>query len=145
MPNPDFIEYAKKAAKDYGLDPALVCAVVEQESNWNSWAIRFEPAFEAKYLEHLNVGATEKTARSISWGLMQLMGENARELGFTGEFLSLLCDPETGLEWGCRHLSVQMTKTSNDVHEALLRWNGGGNLDYPTQVMARMPTYTEAA
>jgi hypothetical protein len=41
---------ARKAAAAQSLDPALVCAVVEQESAWNPWAIRYEPLFFAKYL-----------------------------------------------------------------------------------------------
>jgi soluble lytic murein transglycosylase-like protein len=34
-----------RRAEEEGLEPALVCAVVEQESNWNPWAIRYEPRF----------------------------------------------------------------------------------------------------
>ena len=41
---------AKYAVK-YGLDLAIVCAVCEQESSWNTYAIRFEPAFEARYIK----------------------------------------------------------------------------------------------
>ena len=42
---------AKKWATKYGLDPLIVCAVIEQESGWNPWAIRFEPAFEQRYIK----------------------------------------------------------------------------------------------
>jgi soluble lytic murein transglycosylase-like protein len=38
-----FIALARKAAAAQSLDPALVCAVVEQESAWNPWAMRYEP------------------------------------------------------------------------------------------------------
>jgi len=31
---------AQRAAEAEGLDAALVCAVVEQESGWNPWAMR---------------------------------------------------------------------------------------------------------
>jgi soluble lytic murein transglycosylase-like protein len=31
-----------------GLDPALVCSVVEQESAWDAHAIRYEPAFRVR-------------------------------------------------------------------------------------------------
>jgi soluble lytic murein transglycosylase-like protein len=41
---------AQRAAETEGLDAALVCAVVEQESGWNPWAMRYEPAFFAKYV-----------------------------------------------------------------------------------------------
>ena len=42
---------AKKWATKYGLDPLIVCAVIEQESGWNPWASRFEPAFEQRYIK----------------------------------------------------------------------------------------------
>jgi soluble lytic murein transglycosylase-like protein len=80
------IALARAAAAAHSLDPALVCAVVEQESAWNSWAIRFEPGFLARYVAPLHaagkISATEAYARSFSWGLMQVMGQVAREHGF---------------------------------------------------------------
>ncbi len=47
------MDLARRAVQAEGLDPALVCAVVEQESNWNPWAIRYEPLFFAKYVAPL--------------------------------------------------------------------------------------------
>jgi soluble lytic murein transglycosylase-like protein len=131
---------AAAAAKAHGLDPGLVCAVVEQESGWNQWAIRHEPAFFTRYVQPLGLADTEGVARSFSWGLMQLMGEVARELGYTGH-LAALCEPSIGLEWGCRHLANKMRAANGDVHAALQHWNGGGNASYADQVIARMPKY----
>src|SRR5882762_10514227 len=92
---------AHRAAEAEGLDAALVCAVVEQESAWNPWAMRYEPAFFTKYVAPLytnnKISATEAYARGFSWGLMQVMGQVARESGFDAQFLSALCDPEQGL------------------------------------------------
>ena len=47
------VQLAHGAAEAEGLDTALVCAVVEQESGWNPWAMRYEPAFFAKYVAPL--------------------------------------------------------------------------------------------
>ena len=47
------VALAQRAAEAERLEPALVCAVVEQESGWNPWAIRYEPAFFAKYVAPL--------------------------------------------------------------------------------------------
>src|SRR5207249_9515068 len=44
-----FVSLARKTALADSLDPALVCAVVEQESSWNPWAMRYEPLFFTKY------------------------------------------------------------------------------------------------
>lgn len=137
------VQLAKETARKHLLDPALICAVIEQESDWQAWAIRHEPAFESRYVKPLHLMDTEEVARSISWGLMQLMGECARELGFH-DHLASLCDPFVGLEWGCKHFSNKLNAAQEDVKKALLLWNGGGNLQYPDEVMARIEKYSTA-
>jgi soluble lytic murein transglycosylase-like protein len=140
--NQALIDLAKQKAVEHGLDASLVCAVVEQESGWNPWAIRYEPGFYEHYVAPLpGLSPTEAHARSISWGLMQLMGEVARELGFANTYLSSLLDAATGLDWGCRHLARKMAQASGDVSKALLAWNGSGNPAYPGQVLARQAKY----
>lgn len=136
----DLQQLAITAAQAHGLDARLVLAVCEQESNWNPWAIRFEPRFLARYVAPLGLTDTESYARSFSWGLMQLMGQVARELGYKGN-LAALCDPTIGLEWGCKHLANKLKDVHGDVHMGLQRWNGGGNPNYADQVIARMSKY----
>ena len=72
-----------------------------------------QPAFFAKYVAHLftnnKITASEAYARGFSWGLMQVMGQVAREMGFDGTFLSALCDPEQGLAIGCKLLRKTRT------------------------------------
>lgn len=131
---------AKEAAGIYGLDGALVCAVIEQESNWIPWAIRYEPEFQKRYVDRLGFSPTETVARSISWGLMQLMGQVARELGFTTKLASL-CDPDNGIEWGCKHLKNRIEAHGGDIRAGLLAWNGGGNKSYPDEVISKMANY----
>ena len=143
---PQLVALARKAATAQSLDPALVCAVVEQESAWNPWAIRYEPAFFGKYVAPLytnnKVSATEAYARGFSWGLMQVMGQVARESGFDGaQFLSALCDPEQGLAIGCKVLRKKMDAMGGDPQRGLLAWNGGANTAYPSQVVARRVHY----
>jgi soluble lytic murein transglycosylase-like protein len=136
---------ARKAAGAQALDPALVCAVVEQESAWNPWAMRYEPAFFTKYVASLytnnKVSASEAYARGFSWGLMQVMGQVARESGFDALFLSALCDPEQGLAVGCKLLRKKFDVVGADTTRALLAWNGGANPLYPVQVLARRAHY----
>jgi soluble lytic murein transglycosylase-like protein len=139
------IAAAHKAAVAHSLDPALVCAVIEQESSWNPWAMRYEPFFFAKYVAGLytnnKITASEAYARGFSWGLMQVMGQTAREMGFDGAFLSALCDPEQGLAIGCKLLRKKLNAMDNDITRGLLAWNGGANPSYATQVLARRPHY----
>jgi soluble lytic murein transglycosylase-like protein len=140
-----FIVLARKAAAAQALDPALICAVVEQESAWNPWAMRYEPTFFTKYVASLytnnKVSASEAYARGFSWGLMQVMGQVARESGFDALFLSALCDPEQGLAVGCKVLRKKFDVVGADTTRALLAWNGGANPLYPVQVLARRAHY----
>src|SRR5436305_3385094 len=139
------IVLARKAAAAQSLDPALVCAVVEQESAWNPWAMRYEPLFFSKYVAGLytnnKISATEAYARGFSWGLMQVMGQVAREYGFDALFLAALCDPEQGIAAGCKVLRKKFDAMGGDTTRALLAWNGGGAPTYATQVLARRAHY----
>lgn len=150
-PSPDLIALARAAAAYHELDSALLCAVVEQESAWNTYAIRYEPGFRTRYVAPLGLPPTEEVARSISWGLMQVMGQVAREHSFTGKFLSALCDPALGLDIGCAVLASKVSAAQqsgqgsapreNEIVRALQLWNGGSNPNYAAEVLARLPRY----
>ena len=137
---------ARKAATVQSLDPSLVCAVIEQESAWNPWAMRYEPLFFSKYIASLytnnKISATEAYARGFSWGLMQVMGQVARESGFDALFLSALCDPEQGLAIGCKVLRKKFDAMAGDTTRALIAWNMRSDTSYPSRVMARVPHYS---
>jgi soluble lytic murein transglycosylase-like protein len=136
------ISLARKYGVKYLLDTALICGLVDHESSWNPFAIRYEPAFYAEYIQNMRgLTPTEMTARAQSWGLGQIMGQTAREFGFAGRFLSELCDPDTGLDFACKKLSKCLTDSGNDVDKALQRYNGGADPDYHTAVKALMPKY----
>jgi Transglycosylase SLT domain len=113
---------ARKVAASQSLDPALVCAVMEQESGWNPWAMRYDPAFFSKYVTGLytnnKISASEAYARGFSWGLMQVMGQVARETGFDAPFLSALGDPEQGLASAAKSCAKSSTQWPATPHEA---------------------------
>lgn len=136
------VALATKWARKYGLDPYIVCAVCEQESGWNPTAIRFEPAFEARYIKPAlpDAPTTRELTEAISFGLMQVMGEVAIEFGWAGKFLTELCDPDMGVDFGCRKLQ-KCFATHPDAEQALLAYNGGGNQFYGKQVLARVAHY----
>ena len=144
-PPENLVALARELAAAHKLDPALVCAVTEQESAWNPWALRYEPAFFAKYVAPLytnnKISATEAYARGFSWGLMQVMGQVARENGFAEAHLAELCTPEKGIAVGCRVLRKNLAAAGGDVERGLLAWNGGGNTGYPAAVLARKNRY----
>ena len=140
-PASDLVRQAILIAQQHSLDPALVCAVVEQESSWETYALRYEPAFRSRYVTPLGLSPTEEISRSISWGLMQVMGQVAREHGFSGKFLSALCEPAAGLAIGCVVLASKLSGANGDISRALSLWNGGANPNYAGEVIARVAHY----
>ncbi len=68
----DLIALARATAAEHQLDAALVCAICEQESAWNPWAIRYEPAFFAHYIAPQlaagKISNTEAQARAFLVG-----------------------------------------------------------------------------
>jgi hypothetical protein len=137
----EIVALARTTASAHGLDPTLVCEVVEQESAWDADAIRYEPAFRARYVAPLELPPTEEIARSISWGLMQVMGQVAREHGFQRPFLSARGDSSAGLAFGRIVLAAKLAAAGGNVPRGLALWNGDGNPDYAAQVLARVPRY----
>lgn len=112
MTYPPITALARTIAARYDLPVQLVLAIVKVESNGDPWAVRYESAFYKRYIVPLPIVPippcsldTERVMRATSWGLMQIMGQVARELRFAGAFLSELCEPAVGLEYGCRHLA----------------------------------------
>jgi soluble lytic murein transglycosylase-like protein len=144
--DPEIIDLARRIAASHGIEPSLVCAVIEQESAWNPWAVRYEPAFLSRYVAPLytagKFSATEAYTRSMSWGLMQVMGQVAREFGFGEASLAELCDPVAGIDFGCKILAKRLARSKGDVPAALQAWNGGTNENYAAEVLARTRNYS---
>lgn len=98
-----------KSAELYRIDANLIRAICAVESNWNTWANRFEPAATLEHdprtwADHLNLSyLTEQHNQHSSWGLMQVMGFLARDLGFT-LYIPMLCQPDIGLFYGSKYL-----------------------------------------
>jgi soluble lytic murein transglycosylase-like protein len=138
---PELVILAKQIATAQGLDPGLVCAVIEQESAWDTAAIRLEQGFYTKYVRKQNLPDRQEAAgRAVSWGLMQVMGQVAREHGFTGR-LDELCTPEVGIEIGCMVLKTKLKAGGGDLTAGLLKWNGGSRPAYVNEVLARVSKF----
>lgn len=125
----------------------IIIAMICQESGGDRWAVRYEQAFFSRYIASKDRGSllgfipretkctlmTEKFLRANSFGLMQIMGETAREIGFKGPLLSLTV-PSINVALGCQYFAAKLKQHGGDVDKALLSWNGGGNKKYPFMV-----------
>lgn len=113
----------------FRVEPKVVAALITVESEWNPWAVRYEPGFYytldiKKYAEKVRITqATELQGQKTSWGLMQIMGGTARWLGYA-DALTKLVDPQTNLLWGIKYF-VRKTEIYSDVRDQVAAYNAG--------------------
>ncbi len=88
----------REVSARYNVDPALIRAVIETESNWNSKAI----------------------SRKGALGLMQLVPGTARQMGVDNAF-----DPKQNLDGGVRYLHSLLQRYNGDLDRALAAYNAG--------------------
>ena len=99
----DFESIIRDAGNRYGVDPALIRAVMQAESGGDPLAV----------------------SRAGAKGLMQLMPGTAVELGVSNAF-----DPVQNIMGGTRYLSKLLDRYRGDVKLALAAYNWGmGNLE----------------
>jgi soluble lytic murein transglycosylase-like protein len=90
----------ERYAMKYDVDPVLVRAVIQVESNFNPRCV------------------SKKNAR----GLMQLIPETARRYGVTNVF-----DPDDNIQGGVKYLSELLRMFRNDLPRTLAAYNAGEN------------------
>lgn len=119
----------QEAAKEFSLDPKLVGAIMQVESNGNHYVTRLEPQwkyFSNPRIHAENLGITEQSEsmhQATSWGALQIMGAVTRELGYQGP-LTRLAEPRIGMHWACRKLQ-ELTRRYGEESQVIASWNGG--------------------
>jgi soluble lytic murein transglycosylase-like protein len=108
----------------------LLCAIIERESAGDTYAVRYEGGWRwfltpALFATKNNISAsTERTLQQCSWGLCQVMGSVARELGFEGPLMKL-CEPAVGILYGAKKIRQLLEKYGHDVELAVSSFNQG--------------------
>lgn len=103
----EYRPFIQAASITHSIPQEIICGIISQESAWNPWSMRYEPAFTDRYVipAYPKSSPTFRVQHGSSWGLMQIMGLVARELGCKDNLLYLLL-PEIGITWGCRKLAA---------------------------------------
>lgn len=97
--------YIANASQQYGVDAALIRAVIQQESSGNSQAL----------------------SKAGARGLMQIMPATAGDLGLSA---NELFDAEKNIMAGAKYLSQLLARYQGDKTKAIAAYNGGmGNVD----------------
>jgi soluble lytic murein transglycosylase-like protein len=110
----DFLVTVQYEASRAGLDPQLVLALIQHESNFRKYAV------------------SSASAR----GYMQVMPFWVRSIGNPDHDLFNL---RTNLRYGCTILRFYLDRESGDIYRALGRYNGSlGQPDYPNAVLGAL-------
>ena len=106
-----FLALVRYEALRAGLDPQLVLALIDVESQFRKYAV----------------------SRAGARGLMQVMPFWLKEIGAPGQDLF----PErTNLRYGCTILRYYLDREHGNLYNALGRYNGSlGQADYPNRVL----------
>lgn len=145
-------------AQQTGVSPELVLAIIETESAGNPYAARYVPTYPWTRMQAnrpVNCTAdTESAHQRTAWGLMQIMGGTARQVGFEG-WLPELVDPETNIRIGIAYLGM-LTAQHGGKHGldgVISAYNAGAprktaegkfqNQGYVSRVKKLMPKYAE--
>lgn len=129
----EILASAVSIAQEQNIDHELVLAFIEVESSFYPFAHRFEPKWRyvlsddqiERLALHNNISSqTERIDQMTSFGLMQVMGSVARELGYQGNLADLYY-PNYGITYGCKKLKSLIEKYPDSQDDAISAYNAG--------------------
>lgn len=129
VPPVQYTSIIDQECKALNIDADLFTAIVNTESAWRPSAIRYEENFS--YLWHPQDHAdaekitleTETVLQRMSYGLCQLMGANARWLGYDLPLMTLLA-PATNIKMGVRFFAQRCNQYSS-IQDKISAYNAG--------------------
>jgi len=120
----------QKVSKKFDINPKIIASIVMQESGGDACATRYENHYrwllnpEVYAVKNRITVETETMQQKTSWGLMQIMGGVARELGYEGPLVGL-CRPEINLHYGIKKLLQLKGKYSENLNDVFAAYNAG--------------------
>lgn len=123
-------EMLESAATRYNLDSNYIIAIAINESSCNQLAVRYEPLYRWIYKPEFfcalnnTTWETEVHLQKMSFGVMQIMGAVARELGHNGNMLELAHNPAVAIEYSIRHF-LSFYERYKNYEDAIASYNAG--------------------
>lgn len=145
----DIWTFCRREGASQDIDPFLLLGVCRQEAKRTREGLyipdwpRLEQGFFYKYIADKPYDPVTKVLLSTSWGVMQMMGESLRELGFLPAeenkstiFINQYCiNPGLQVETGTKWLKKKIGIAQGNTEKGLLYWNGGSDVAYPSKVL----------
>lgn len=100
--NPELKNMITQYANLNGVPPEIIYGIVCAESGGDPKATRYEPAYYEKYIVPRKLHESEAKSQATSWGLMQEMGSNLRDMGYKESFFEFLNSSDLQLDYGVR-------------------------------------------
>lgn len=125
----DYIKIVRRECETLKVDPALLCAIIDTESNWRPNAVRYEKNFRylwlpAKYADQENITLeTETILQRMSFGLTQIMGANLRWMDYEDPLMTSF-DPEKNIIFGVKFFKNRCDKY-DDIKDKISAYNAG--------------------
>lgn len=120
----------KEEAAKFSFNPILIAAIIGAESDGDTYRNRIETQMRIRNnpqrfasIAKISV-ETEVANQGMSWGLMQVMGVTARDMGLEKSLLTLI-EPDVGIEWGCHYLAHIFKLYQCDFPDAIAAYNAG--------------------
>lgn len=125
----DIKEMVKTVAEVHSIEIHFIFALIEAESNWDQWAVKYEPGYRwAVKNPDLNGFKCSKDTidgmQSFSYGLCQIMGSHFYEFGYKG-FCTQLLEPNLNIEIACKLLKWLKEKWGDNPASLYAAYNAG--------------------
>lgn len=120
----------KQLSDFYEIEPAIIFAIIEQESGFCPTAVRYERKFWERNIKNNPKYADNPFKDDYrawgSWGLMQVLYSTALELGMPKNVSPAvwLTDPVNNLKIGVKYLRLLFEKYKN-LQDVIAHYNGG--------------------
>lgn len=123
------LAYFQTICEPFEVEAELVFAIAKVESALDPQTARYEPGWKYwfkvdEFAKSLRITRdTEKVFQATSWGLMQVMGTVARELGFD-KHLTELTNPQYNVLIGVRKLQ-ELSNKYDKLEDVISSYNQG--------------------